>query len=188
MRERLRAFLNRPIETAEQRRWAMALSAVVVVGAAVAFLALGGSDGDGDRDRQRPANRGGGAPVRPTDPPPQPIVGPTEAPIGDRPPAEVERAGRAFFESYLAVYYGRGKVIREASPRLTRELAGSEPNTALRGRRARIETILADRDEGGAYRVAARVDDGGPQGPFPLFARFERRDGVWQAVDLTRAE
>lgn len=192
MRERIRAFLNTPIEGDVAQRRAMVVAVVVLVGAAVIFLTLGDGGGGGNGGGQRPKDTaqqdgsGGGAASAPA-PTPEPIVGPTGDPIAGRPRPEIDQPARAFFASYVAAYYGQGspRQIRAATPRLTARLARTRPNTALRGRRPKVVAVLADRD-GAGYRVGARVDDGASTGPFPLEARFERvgPGGSWRAVEL----
>ncbi len=120
MREKLRAFLNRPIEGDAERRRALIVAAVVMLGAAALFLTLG--DDGGERGGERAAAPQPGSDVGGTAPPaPGPASGPAEpvAPepsevvplpseLPDDPPevaeddrAAAERAGRTFAEDYL---------------------------------------------------------------------------------------
>lgn len=123
MREKLRAFLNRPIEGDAERRRALIVAAVVMLGAAALFLTLGDDGGErgGERaaapqpDEERsdvggtapPAPGPASGPAEPVAPEPSEVV-PLPSELPDDPPevAEddrdaAERAGRTFAEDYL---------------------------------------------------------------------------------------
>lgn len=194
MRERLRAFLNRPIESEAERRTAMIAATVVVVGAAVLFLVLFGGQDDGkspagDRAPSQPRApergsagnaQGAGQPVAPPAVP-LPSQVPSNPPkVGRSAKASAQRAGRRFAESYLRFQRRKGSKIAAATSALRRQIA-REPRGRVSPAAAEhppkvvgIDAQVVDRDTIVVTATVARLG-----ARFPLRATATKGRGGW---------
>lgn len=139
MRERLRAFLSRPIETAAERRLALAIAAAVLVAAGGVFLVAFRGDRGGDAGKRQAAARPAGGHEGSS----------TTAPRRTRPVSQlptprpvVER----FAAAYLRYIDGHGRATKLPATRAGRRDAASGGRLPRRARVGPLRLVRAGGD------------------------------------------
>lgn len=211
MRERLRAFLNQPIEGAVAQRRAMLVAVVVLLAAALLFLTVindngGGESQGGERAAatQQPApngnsdgsGSGGEAPTGPAEPvAPEPAeVVPLPSQLPANPPRvraddrqAAERAGRAFAADYLRFQRGRldAQQISDATDELRDRIAKAprgRGTPAARQNRAKVVRVSSQPADERTIVVTATVSRLGAR--WPMRMSVTRTGGRWLVTAL----
>jgi type IV secretory pathway VirB10-like protein len=185
---RIRAFLNTPIETDEQRRRLWLIAVVVVIGAAIILKLFFDNNDPGPKPqpvgerRSAPAQSAAPEPVA-SDPVPLPAELPSNPPVvprSDR--AAATRAARTFARDYLAFQRGRRPAddIRATTESLRARLAalprgrGTPASTENPVRLLGLSTRVVDR---ATIVVTAKLSRLGAT--FPLRATVKHTDDRW---------
>jgi hypothetical protein len=191
--DRLRLFLNRPLQDADRPR--VFAFAVVVIVAAGGLLALVHDP----RPAPRPARTVAAAPAAPfvaALPAGTATPSPTPSAVSEegRPPASsagsradvagAKRAARRFLSGYLPYSYGRAQAIRAATSGLRRRLARQRPRVPTRERRLRPRLVLLQSDavDHRRARLLALVGDGVRR--YTLRLELARTRGGWSVSDV----
>jgi hypothetical protein len=180
--DRLRAFLNRPLEDAERAR--LFLVAVVAIALGAVALALMDDPGTGQPGPAsgRPAASSATAePVASLELPSEEGEPPAAA---ESTRADVEAArtvARRFLAGYLPFSYGQAgtHAIEDASDELRRRLAAEPPRVPVSERRRRPRVLLVQANGVGEVRAAvvALIADGARRYTVPV--ELERRSSGW---------
>jgi hypothetical protein len=159
----------------------VALSALLLIGAAITVLTIGPSTGSG-AGRVRPASR---VPGRQTTPPPS--LRRPAPPVSADQLARVREAAERFLVSYLLFAYGRARELSPSS--LTRALGRwlvrqrAQPTPVERRRHPRVVSLRVMGMTPGFALATAIVDDVG-LAAYPMLFTLQQGAGGWAVSNV----